>query len=146
MAALIHFQSDEIEALQMALSHRDLDARRAEALRRARWKLDQPARKTYGKPKSKPADDPEYARWIRSLPCLICQATRGIEGAHTGPHGIGIKSPPRSRVPLCRACHRTGNQSYHRLGPRAFERAHGVNLDAEVARLNAEYEDAENGS
>ena len=78
-----------------------------------------------------------YLAWIRTLPCLICGRTTGIEAAHTGPHGIGQKSPDRSAIPLCVRHHRTGRDSYHKLGPRVFERRHGIDIRAVVARLNS---------
>lgn len=136
---LIRFQSDEIEALQLRLQNRDLDARREEALRRAQYKLDLPM-KTFGKLKKKRVEDPEYRRWIMTQPCLICGSTRCVEAAHTGPHGIGIKSDDKTCLPLCRICHRTGPQSYHKLGPRAFERAHRVSLTIEMQKRNDAWE------
>ena len=35
-------------------------------------------------------------------------------------------------MPLCPRYHRTGRDSYHKLGPRAFERQHGLDLRAIV--------------
>jgi len=37
----------------------------------------------------KPVRNPGYLRWIRSLPCVVCRTTYAVEGAHTGPHGLG---------------------------------------------------------
>ena len=68
----------------------------------------------------KPGRNPRYLAWIRTQPCCVCGARRGIEASHTGPHGLGQKSPDTSAVPLCTRHHRTGNDSYHRLGPRKF--------------------------
>jgi len=78
-----------------------------------------------------------YLAWIRTLPCLICGRTTRIEAAHTGPHGVGQKSPDRSAIPLCARHHRTGRDSYHKLGPRVFERRHAIDIRAVVARLNS---------
>jgi hypothetical protein len=39
----------------------------------------------------------------------------GLEASHTGPHGIGQKSPDFSAIPLSAKHHRTGTDSYHRL-------------------------------
>ena len=61
---------------------------------------------------------------------------RGIEASHTGPHGIGQKSPDSSAIPLCAKHHRTGNDSYHRLGPRKFSEKHNLDIPAIVRRLN----------
>jgi hypothetical protein len=83
-----------------------------------------------------PTRNSRYLTWIRTLPCLICGRNTGIEAAHTGPHGIAQKSSDRSALPLCARHHRTGADSYHKLGPRAFERHHRVELRAVVANLN----------
>lgn len=49
---------------------------------------------------------------------------------------MGQKSSDTSCIPLCRRHHQTGRGSYHKLGPRAFEQQHGLNIRAVVARLN----------
>jgi len=84
----------------------------------------------------KPVRNSRYLAWIRTQPCLVCGSTRWIEAAHTGPHGLGQKSPDTSSVPLCARHHRTGNYSYHKLGPRRFAEMHQLNLGAIVARLS----------
>jgi hypothetical protein len=83
-----------------------------------------------------PVRNPRYLAWIRTLPCVVCGATRGIEASHTGPHGLGQKSPDSSAIPLCARHHRTGKDSYHKLGPRKFAEAHNVDIPAVVSRLN----------
>ena len=85
----------------------------------------------------KPVRNPKYLAWIRTQPCLVCGSTRWIEAAHTGPHGLGQKSPDTSAVPLCARHHRTGNDSYHRLGPRKFSEVHNLDIPALVRRLSA---------
>lgn len=85
----------------------------------------------------KPTRNVRYLTWIRTLPCLVCGRTAGIEAAHTGPHGIAQKSPDISAVPLCIRHHRTGRDSYHRLGSRAFERHYYLDLRLVVALLNS---------
>jgi hypothetical protein len=85
----------------------------------------------------KPVRNPGYLQWIRTLPCSVCRTTRQIEAAHTGPHGISQKSSDLSAIPLCRRHHRTGDDSYHRLGPRRFATVHRLNIRAIVARLSA---------
>ena len=78
-----------------------------------------------------------YLAWIRTLPCLVCGAKRGIEASHTGPHGLGQKSPDFSAIPLCTRHHRTGRDSYHKLGPRKFAELHNLDIPAIVLKLNA---------
>src|SRR6476660_6388414 len=60
-----------------------------------------------------------------------------MEAAHTGPHGIGQKSPDSSAIPLCARHHRTGNDSYHRLGPRKFSEKHNLDIPSIVRMLNS---------
>jgi len=85
----------------------------------------------------KPLRNPGYLRWIRTLPCSVCRTTRSVEAAHTGPHGLSQKSSDLSAIPLCARHHRTGDDSYHRLGPRRFAEVHHLNIGAMVARLSA---------
>lgn len=85
----------------------------------------------------KPARNPQYLAWIRKQACVVCGSRRGIEAAHTGPHGLGQKSSDFSAIPLCRRHHRSGNDSYHKLGPRRFAEVHDVDISAIVRRLSA---------
>jgi len=84
----------------------------------------------------KPNRSPRYLAWIRTQPCCVCGATQRIEASHTGPHGIGQKSSDSSAIPLCAKHHRTGNDSYHRLGPRKFAERHKLDIPAIVRRLS----------
>ena len=85
----------------------------------------------------KPVRNESYLRWIRTLPCAVCRTSRFVEAAHTGPHGISQKSSDLSAIPLCARHHRTGYDSYHKLGPRRFAEVHQLNIGAMVARLSA---------
>ena len=85
----------------------------------------------------KPARNPQYLRWIRTLPCSVCGTTRYVEAAHTGPRGLSQKSSDTSAIPLCPQHHRTGHDSYHKLGPRRFSELHHLDIPALVARLSA---------
>jgi hypothetical protein len=49
---------------------------------------------------------------------------------------MGQKSPDTSAIPLCGRHHRTGNDSYHKLGPRRFAELHNLDIQAIVRRLN----------
>jgi hypothetical protein len=42
-----------------------------------------------------------------------------------------------SAIPLCAKHHRTGDDSYHKLGPRKFAEVHQLNILVIVARLSA---------
>jgi hypothetical protein len=68
---------------------------------------------------------------------LVCRTTRAVEAAHTGPHGLGQKSSDLSAIPLCGRHHRTGDDSYHKLGPRKFAEVHQLDTAAIAARLSA---------
>lgn len=76
-----------------------------------------------------------YMRWIKTLPCAVC-GRMGSEAAHTGPRGLGTKSPDESGIPLCAEHHRTGRDAIHVLGPRQFEDVHGFKVVDLVKRLN----------
>ena len=84
----------------------------------------------------KPCRDSKYLQWIRTLPCSVCCTVRNIEAAHTGQHGLGQKAPDSKAIPLCATHHRTGNDSYHKLGPRRFEQVHRLNIRKIIADLN----------
>ena len=84
-----------------------------------------------------PVRNAGYLQWIRTLPCAVCRTIRAVEAAHTGPHGIGQKSSDLSAIPLCARHHRTGDDSYHKLGPRKFAEVHQLDIVAIVARLSA---------
>jgi hypothetical protein len=84
----------------------------------------------------KPARDSKYLSWIRSFPCLVCSTIWAVEAAHVGPHGLGQKSSDHSTLPLCRRCHRTGNESLHKLGRSGFEAVHRLNLFRAVETFN----------
>ena len=84
-----------------------------------------------------PSRNPGYLQWIRTLPCSVCRTMRAVEAAHTGPHGLSQKSSDLSAIPLCGKHHRTGDDSYHKLGPRKFAEAHQLNFRAIAARLSA---------
>ena len=43
------------------------------------------------------------------------------------------------RHSLCARHHRTGDDSYHKLGPRKFSEVHHLNILAIIARLNTKY-------
>lgn len=78
--------------------------------------------RTYKKPNLDPARDLSYLRWIRTLPCAVCDLTRWIEAAHIGERGLGRKCPDRQTIPLCPFHHRTGPTSHHALGRRFWMR------------------------
>ena len=87
----------------------------------------------------KPARSTKYLEFIRAQPCAVYGGRRGVEAAHTGPHGLGAKASDTSAIPLCAEDHRTGPRSYHRLGPAAFEAVNSVSIQEVVALYNRQF-------
>lgn len=114
----------------------------------------------------RPERDATYLAFVRRLPCLLCnpsftrmlliaafadieeainrvsigstQSSR-TEAAHTGDHGIGIKSDDRTAIPLCgMAHHREGPLSIHKLGKHFWAR-HSLNRDELLNALARQY-------
>lgn len=87
--------------------------------------------------------DPEHLAFVRSLPCLICGATRMVEAAHVrygdptygkAKTGLGQKPADRWSVPLCAAHHRTGPDAQHNSNEREWWERRGIDpLRAAVA-------------
>jgi hypothetical protein len=50
---------------------------------------------------------------------------------------LSQKSSDLCAIPLCAGHHRTGEDSYHKLGPRKFSEVHHLDLPTIVARLSA---------
>jgi len=81
-----------------------------------------------------------YKASIRLLPCAVCRIEGRSEAAHTGGDGgMSMKASDYSCMPLCADCHRQAPGAYHRIGKRAFERAHGLCFTDVVARLHREW-------
>ena len=88
-----------------------------------------------------PPRDSSYRAWIRSLHCVACGSRWEIEAAHTGSDGgMSQKASDFSCVPLCRICHTSGRNAYHRVGKEAFERTSGIDLARLVRALNIAHE------
>ncbi len=87
-----------------------------------------------------PPRDEAYKAWIRTLPCVGCGMVGRSEAAHTGEDGgMSMKPSDYSCVPLCPDCHTQAPGAYHRVGRRAFERAHQISFVELVERLNREH-------
>jgi hypothetical protein len=84
-----------------------------------------------------PPRDLRYRAWIRTLPCVACGSRWEIEAAHTGSDGgMAQKASDYSCVPLCRICHTSGRNAYHRVGKEEFERRSGIDFARLVRALN----------
>ena len=122
----------------------------------------------WSKRKPSKGDDPEYLKWIRTLPCLACIAKvtpldvvdaplesmfawgqlpnqcGPTEVAHVGPRSIGRRCPDRETIPLGRGHHnRVGSggwpDSHHNLGTKFWE-THHIDRDLVIAELQRIYE------
>ena len=90
---------------------------------------------------SKPVRDPEYRRFIRSLPCAACGKSRFIDCAHTGPHGLGQKASDLDCIGLCaRSCHHEFDAD-----PRGFAVKYKIDIPAVIRKLNAFWFEKLNG-
>lgn len=79
----------------------------------------------------------EKADWVRELPCLVCGNTPS-DPHHEPPVSRGGKS--EDLTPLCRFHH--GQR--HSLGsPEMFKLAHGIDLVAEAACIESEWQEAQ---
>lgn len=86
-----------------------------------------------------PVRDPQYLKFLRKLPCIVCFSSRTVESAHFGDRGMGQRSSDYDALPLCVKCHRMGPKSYHVLGGRRFIEVHGLNVKAHQERLQKFY-------
>lgn len=94
-------------------------------------------------PKPKRIRDEQYLAWIRTLPCLVStdrhSGDNPVDAHHVLPSGggkVGSKTDDRRAVPLCRQLH----EWYHSEGRAEFESVFRLDLEAEIQRLNAEYD------
>lgn len=89
--------------------------------------------------------DKTYMAFIASLACLVCSLPgKGpqqyrTEVAHVGDRGLMQKCSDRETLPLCTMHHTLAPESQHRAGKK-FWWLWGIDRDAEIARLNALYE------
>jgi hypothetical protein len=104
--------------------------------------------------KKRTGKDPEYLKWIRSLPCVCCQSWEDVcqnpgphwqgaaptEAAHVGERGLSQRAPDRTAIPLCVAHHREGKESAHKL-QKQFWNHWGIDRDKLIAELVSRFEE-----
>ena len=95
---------------------------------------------------SPPRRDPHFLRFVRNLPCIVCGTRRRVEAAHFGPRGLGQKADDRRTLPLCLNHHRTGSDSYHRLGPLKFSEHHHLDVNTLTNILNTFFDEKVRGN
>lgn len=73
---------------------------------------------------------------VKSMTCCVPGCGEFAENAHIEGSGTGRKADADKIARLCRGHHRTRTDSLHNLGSKeAFQRVHGVDLDAEAAEV-----------
>jgi len=82
--------------------------------------------------------DKDYLRWLHTWRCLCC-ASYAVE-AHHQPRHSQADWHDRKTLPLC-AVHHRGKDGIHMLGVEGFERRWNISIEAEIAKLNAKYEE-----
>lgn len=81
---------------------------------------------------SKPARNPRYRAWVKSLPSAVSGVAPPCDACHTGPHAFGQKASDYTCIPLTRAEH----DELHAVGQEEFGRRYGLNIKTLVRRLN----------
>lgn len=63
----------------------------------------------------------------------------GSEAAHTGPRGLGQKSPDEQCIPLCPDHHRHRRDALDVAGPKNFQAIHRIDIQHLVQRLQSNW-------
>lgn len=87
-------------------------------------------------PKQTVVRDPDYLKWIRTLPCSACGTSSAVAHHHpaAGHSSVGLKCDDTRAIPLCPICH----HRVHSVGKASF----WGDLDAVetmIARLNIRF-------
>jgi hypothetical protein len=89
--------------------------------------------------------DAEYRKWIITLPCLVTGDDYGVIGHHVRDSRFerggasGKKSSDYWMVPLRHDYHTDTKYAVHQIGERKFWADHGIDIQAEIGKLNGEY-------
>lgn len=78
---------------------------------------------------------------VARLGCIICKNIFGISGAEAEVHHVRRFGGKRSNapiIPLCPEHHRLGNESYHVLGAKGFERHYNVSCESLIKHVESE--------
>lgn len=102
-------------------------------------------RKIRSKPRRGRIRDKHYLAWIHTQPCIVSGMIHIERSAHVEAHHVrrhGEQKNDYRTVPLLARFHRltSGGELTVEHGKQRFEQAYGVNIEAEIARLNAKYE------
>lgn len=99
-----------------------------------------PARNLKPQPKQKIPRDKKYLAWVKTLPCIECQAPGPSEPHHTETGGTGIKGSDYSAVPLCNKHHQEWHNTKGKKGGLSKATIKGV-----TGRIKALYDDQQKG-
>lgn len=105
--------------------------------------------------RSKGLKDPDYLKWLHTLPCRVCilpwlgentgvaysniQSTP-TEAAHVGDRGLSQKCSDREAIPLCTDHHTERRDSVHKLGKKFWE-THCLDREDLIAEYNKRFEE-----
>lgn len=92
-------------------------------------------------PKTKRYENPEYRAWIKTERCLVRECHKKTLAHHVV--SVGAGGSDLTCVPLCSDHHTLGGDSVHRLGRDTFSKRHNIDLNAEIERLQKEYDEQE---
>jgi hypothetical protein len=73
---------------------------------------------------------PRKVAWLHGFPCDICYWSP-VEVHHD--RHLGSRATDRRTVPLCRRCHREGEDSVQALGRTRFQQVHRYDMDVRCA-------------
>jgi Putative HNHc nuclease len=71
-----------------------------------------------------PVRSSAHLAFIRTLPCVCCGRTRGVQAAHVGSRGMGQKCSDLETIPLCDFHHK----EQHRIGLKDFVRMYDLDI------------------
>lgn len=137
---LLHLPQERGRKDVPPLEEREVEVKRT-PLKRGNKPLKRYTPLKKSKPKKSEPGSSAYLKWIRTLPCVVCDGVRGkSEAAHTlvyGNAGTGKKSTYRSCIPLCIWDHTLRFDSYHGIRPESeWAEVHSLDLNGIVQSLN----------
>jgi hypothetical protein len=92
--------------------------------------------------KDRTPKDPKYLKWIDTQPCLVCGGQSTHHHWQEKGHGKkGGKCSDYRAVPLCFGP--TGHhEEFHRVGRDTFAASHRIDIEKEISRLLAKWQNA----
>jgi len=95
-------------------------------------------------PKPKREKDDEFVRWLHGWKCCVPNCgVWPVDAHHVKSRGAG--GSDRQAIPLCHFHHVMGGSAVHKVGILTFQKMHAIDLEAQVERFNALYNDGAEG-